>query len=134
MLSPTAMLLAGLLSQQGSWGNIGRGQFLMAGVDLSPRPGFEISYVDMDAFVWIGGVGAVAWDLETEGWHGVLAAEAGFTFVGAEAGFAITPSGDIGARWRALISGGPISVYGEYLSLYDCPWSLGLLVKLPVEM
>jgi hypothetical protein len=131
-MSPGTLVLVGLLSSGGS--KLFSGDYLMPGLDLSPRPGIEVSYVSMDKLSWTGLVAAAAWDLNAEAMHGVLALEAGFIFFGAEGGLAVRQDGTVGARWRALLSGGPFTAYGEYLTLDDCPWSAGLLVKIPVEL
>lgn len=132
MMQFSAMVFAGLLSQ-GSWGKIGSGDFVMPGVDLSARPGIEISVVSMKKLVWTGLVGAALWDLHDEAAFGVLGAEMGFTFFGAEGGVAFG-NDEIGVRGRALLSGGPVTIYGEYLSISDCPWGFGVLVKGPIVL
>ena len=109
------------------------GTYLMPGVDLSPRPGIEVSLVHNSVGLWAGPVLAAAYDLETEKTHFTGALSLGFLFFGAEAGLALRQDGEVAHRLRALLTAGPLGAYVEHMGV-ESPWSGGVLIKVPVEL
>lgn len=110
------------------------GNYLMPGLDLSPRPGIEISLATLEDAVWAGFVLGGAYDLRSDQFHGAIALEAGFALFGVEVGAAGRQDGEWAPRFRVLGTAGVVSLYVEHLDFDGSPWSGGLLLKVPVDL
>lgn len=109
--------------------------YALIGADLGTRGiGAELSLVGFDrsSRMWFGAVlgGMQAFELPDS--HLFIGAEAGVSFVGVEAGLALTRKG-ARPRIRGLFASPFVTPYVEYLPA-DTAYAVGVLLKIPIKL